>query len=288
MTKVGSVLGTAAYLSPEQARGEPAGPASDLYALGVVSYQLLAGRLPYEAASLTDLARQQDTRAPPPLHEVDPQIPRPLVARRRARARARPGRPLPRRRRDGAGAGRRDARDRAGADGGDARARRHRGDADARRHRGHDAARAHPAAPPRKRRMEPIAEPPRRAQAPRARRRGAPPRAPAAAQAAPRRRRCARSATLLILALLAGDRRRRLRAGRPSPGQRGVAAARAGRGQRRAGRRRDPGPDRGQHALSSVPSGAPAPGGAPARDADASARRPASIASRSAAISSCR
>jgi serine/threonine protein kinase len=78
MTKVGSVLGTAAYLSPEQARGEPAGPASDLYALGVVSYQLLAGRLPYEAASLTDLARQQDTVAPPPLHEVDPAIPRPL------------------------------------------------------------------------------------------------------------------------------------------------------------------------------------------------------------------
>ncbi|HKH16792.1 MAG TPA: protein kinase [Solirubrobacteraceae bacterium] len=78
MTKVGSVLGTAAYLSPEQARGEPAGPASDLYALGVVSYQLLAGRLPFEAASLTDLARQQDTSAPPPLHVVDPEIPRPL------------------------------------------------------------------------------------------------------------------------------------------------------------------------------------------------------------------
>jgi eukaryotic-like serine/threonine-protein kinase len=78
MTKVGSVLGTAAYLSPEQARGESAGPASDLYALGVVSYQLLAGRLPYEAASLTDLARQQDSVAPPPLHEVDPAIPRPL------------------------------------------------------------------------------------------------------------------------------------------------------------------------------------------------------------------
>ena len=78
MTKVGSVLGTAAYLSPEQARGEPAGPSSDLYALGVVCYQLLAGRLPYEAASLTDLARQQDTMAPQPLHEVDPQIPRAL------------------------------------------------------------------------------------------------------------------------------------------------------------------------------------------------------------------
>jgi hypothetical protein len=72
------VLGTAAYLSPEQARGEPAGPASDIYALGVVCYQLMAGKLPYEAASLTDLARQQDTTAPPSLHEVDPAIPRPL------------------------------------------------------------------------------------------------------------------------------------------------------------------------------------------------------------------
>src|SRR5215212_3751425 len=79
ITKVGSVLGTAAYLSPEQARGEPAGPASDLYALGVVSYQLLAGRLPYEAASLTDLARQQDSAAPPSLDRVDPAIPRPLA-----------------------------------------------------------------------------------------------------------------------------------------------------------------------------------------------------------------
>src|SRR3954469_620478 len=78
ITKTGSVLGTAAYLSPEQARGEPAGPGSDIYALGVVAYQLLAGRPPYEAASLTDLARQQDTRAPVPLHELDPSIPRAL------------------------------------------------------------------------------------------------------------------------------------------------------------------------------------------------------------------
>jgi serine/threonine protein kinase len=74
ITKAGSVLGTAAYLSPEQARGEPAGPASDLYALGVVSYQLLAGRLPYEAASLTDLARQQDSTPPPRLDELNPDV----------------------------------------------------------------------------------------------------------------------------------------------------------------------------------------------------------------------
>ena len=75
ITKVGSVLGTAAYLSPEQARGEPAGPASDLYALGVVSYQLLAGRLPYEAASLTDLARLQETGPPARLDELMPEVP---------------------------------------------------------------------------------------------------------------------------------------------------------------------------------------------------------------------
>jgi eukaryotic-like serine/threonine-protein kinase len=80
ITKAGSVLGTAAYLSPEQARGEPAGPASDLYALGVVAYQLLAGRLPYEAASLTDLARLQETSPPPRLDELNPDVPAPLAA----------------------------------------------------------------------------------------------------------------------------------------------------------------------------------------------------------------
>jgi serine/threonine-protein kinase len=64
ITQVGSVLGTAAYLAPEQARGEEAGPAADLYALGVVTYQLISGRLPYEAASLTELALKQQQEAP--------------------------------------------------------------------------------------------------------------------------------------------------------------------------------------------------------------------------------
>jgi eukaryotic-like serine/threonine-protein kinase len=80
ITKVGSVLGTAAYLAPEQARGEPAGPASDLYALGVVSYQLMAGRLPYEAASLTDLARLQESGPPPRLDDLNPDVPRALAS----------------------------------------------------------------------------------------------------------------------------------------------------------------------------------------------------------------
>ena len=80
ITKVGSVLGTAAYLSPEQTRGEPAGPASDLYALGVVAYQLMAGKLPYEAASLTDLARLQESGPPPRLDELEPEVPPTLAA----------------------------------------------------------------------------------------------------------------------------------------------------------------------------------------------------------------
>jgi serine/threonine-protein kinase len=79
ITQVGSVLGTAAYLAPEQARGEEAGPRADLYSLGVVTYQLLAGRLPYEANSLSELAIKQQRESPPRLDELNPRIPRQLA-----------------------------------------------------------------------------------------------------------------------------------------------------------------------------------------------------------------
>jgi serine/threonine-protein kinase len=80
ITRVGSVIGTAAYLSPEQARGEPAGPAADLYALGVVAYQLATARLPYQGSSLTDLARQQQSGPPTDVHAVKPDFPPALSA----------------------------------------------------------------------------------------------------------------------------------------------------------------------------------------------------------------
>src|SRR6201987_5025130 len=79
ITQVGSVLGTAAYLAPEQARGEEAGPRSDIYSRGVVPSQLLSGRLPYEANSLSELALMQQRESPTPLDQLNPQV-RPELA----------------------------------------------------------------------------------------------------------------------------------------------------------------------------------------------------------------
>jgi eukaryotic-like serine/threonine-protein kinase len=75
ITQVGSVLGTAAYLSPEQAAGEEATPRSDIYSLGVVAYQFIAGRLPYDAQSLTELALKQQREHPPALDQLTGSVP---------------------------------------------------------------------------------------------------------------------------------------------------------------------------------------------------------------------
>ena len=80
ITQVGSVLGTAAYLSPEQASGQGSNPRSDIYALGVVCYQFLSGRLPYEAQSITELALKQQREAPPLLKELNPDVSPELAA----------------------------------------------------------------------------------------------------------------------------------------------------------------------------------------------------------------
>jgi serine/threonine-protein kinase len=79
ITQAGSVLGTAAYLAPEQASGADVGPPADQYGLGVVTYQLLAGRLPYEAGSLTELALLQQREYPIRLDEIAPEVPAALA-----------------------------------------------------------------------------------------------------------------------------------------------------------------------------------------------------------------
>jgi eukaryotic-like serine/threonine-protein kinase len=78
ITQVGSVLGTAAYLSPEQARGEESGPPSDIYSIGVCAYQFLTDRLPYEYGSLTELALKQQNESVEPIRSFRGEVPEAL------------------------------------------------------------------------------------------------------------------------------------------------------------------------------------------------------------------
>ena len=75
VTGTGQLLGTAAYLSPEQARGDPASAASDRYSLAVVAYELLTGRRPFTAEHFAAQARQHLEAAPPPASSIRPELP---------------------------------------------------------------------------------------------------------------------------------------------------------------------------------------------------------------------
>jgi hypothetical protein len=74
-TEAGTVVGTAGYLAPEQARGERATPASDLYALAVVAFELLTGKRPFERESSTAEAIAHVSAAIPPASHWNPQLP---------------------------------------------------------------------------------------------------------------------------------------------------------------------------------------------------------------------
>jgi serine/threonine-protein kinase len=75
LTQAGTVLGSAAYLSPEQALGEQVTAAADVYSLGAVLYELLTGRPPYEFESLADLATKQSVGQIVPVGELAPAVP---------------------------------------------------------------------------------------------------------------------------------------------------------------------------------------------------------------------
>ncbi|MGW5618087.1 serine/threonine-protein kinase [Streptomyces sp. NPDC003877] len=70
LTATGQIVGTGLYLAPERALGQPAGPASDMYSLGCVLYQLLSGRPPFEADSAVALLHQHLDAAPVPPREL--------------------------------------------------------------------------------------------------------------------------------------------------------------------------------------------------------------------------
>lgn len=80
ITQAGSVLGTAQYLSPEQAQGMPVTPASDLYSIGVILYEMLTGRVPFEAESAVAVAMKQVSEQPMPPSAINPHVPRSLDA----------------------------------------------------------------------------------------------------------------------------------------------------------------------------------------------------------------
>jgi serine/threonine-protein kinase len=80
MTETGVTFGTADYISPEQARGQPATPQSDIYSLGITLYEMLTGRLPFTGDSSIAVAMQHVGSEPPPPRMYNPRIPPQLEA----------------------------------------------------------------------------------------------------------------------------------------------------------------------------------------------------------------
>jgi eukaryotic-like serine/threonine-protein kinase len=78
MTEAGSIVGTAQYLSPEQARGGEVDPRSDLYSLGIVLYELLTGQTPFDGETPVEIAMKHLSTPPQPPSKLRPDIPREL------------------------------------------------------------------------------------------------------------------------------------------------------------------------------------------------------------------
>src|SRR2546427_7834974 len=80
MTEVGSIVGTAQYLSPEQARGAPVDPRSDLYSLGIVLYEMLTGHVPFTGDTPVEIAMKHLSQIPEPPSKLRPDVPHDLDA----------------------------------------------------------------------------------------------------------------------------------------------------------------------------------------------------------------
>jgi eukaryotic-like serine/threonine-protein kinase len=78
MTETGSIMGTAQYLSPEQAQGRSVDARSDLYSIGIVLYELVTGQVPFDAESPVTVALMQVNEPPLPPRELVPAIPAPI------------------------------------------------------------------------------------------------------------------------------------------------------------------------------------------------------------------
>jgi serine/threonine-protein kinase len=74
MTETGSIMGTAQYLSPEQAQGHAVTATSDLYSIGVMLYEMLAGRLPFDGDSAVSIALKHLSEQPAPISQLRPDV----------------------------------------------------------------------------------------------------------------------------------------------------------------------------------------------------------------------
>src|SRR5207302_4030457 len=80
MTEAGSIVGTAQYLSPEQARGAPVDPRSDLYSLGIVLYEMLTGHVPFTGDTPVEIAMKHLSQVPEPPSSLRSEVPHDLDA----------------------------------------------------------------------------------------------------------------------------------------------------------------------------------------------------------------
>src|SRR5205823_1921125 len=78
MTETGSIIGTAQYLSPEQAKGAPVTPASDIYSVGIVLYEMLTGSVPFTGDTPLEIAMKHLSATPEPPSEKRSEVPHEL------------------------------------------------------------------------------------------------------------------------------------------------------------------------------------------------------------------
>ena len=79
MITPGKTMGSVRYISPEQAKGDVTDAKSDIYSVGIMMYEMLSGRLPFEKGTAVEVAIQQISTAPPPLAELAPETPEALI-----------------------------------------------------------------------------------------------------------------------------------------------------------------------------------------------------------------
>ena len=79
VTRAGAIVGSSRYMSPEQVQGRPIDGRTDVYSLGIVFYEMLAGAPPFDGSTIAEIGRQHIRATPPPLSDIRPELPAEVV-----------------------------------------------------------------------------------------------------------------------------------------------------------------------------------------------------------------